>query len=76
MVDVDNKIQSSVKFMKKHSYNLKVYTSESAIPEQIFNGTLPTTAIIGPDGTIVFHHKGIADYNNKEMINFINTLTR
>lgn len=76
MVDVDNKMQASVKYMKKHSYNLKVYTSESPIPEQIFNGTLPTTAIIGPDGTIVFHHTGMADYDNKEMINFLNTLTR
>jgi len=76
MVDVDNKIQASAKYMKKHTYKLKVYTSESPIPKQIFNGTLPTTAIIGPDGTIVFHHTGMADYDNKEMINFINTLTR
>lgn len=73
MIDVDNKIEASVKYMKKHSYNLKVYTSETPIPVQIFNGTLPTTAIIGPDGSIVFHHTGMADYNNKEMINFLNT---
>lgn len=76
MVDVDNKMQASVKYMKKHSYNLKVYTIESPVPEQIFNGTLPTTAIISPDGTIVFHHTGMADYDNKEMINFLNTLSR
>jgi len=76
MVDVDNKMQASVKYMKKHLYNLKVYTSESPMQEQIFNGTLPTTAIISPDGTIVFHHIGMADYDNKEMINFLNTLTR
>lgn len=76
MVDVDNKMQASVKFMKKHGYNLKVYTSESPISEQIFNGKLPTTVIIGPDGIIEFHHTGMADYNNKEMINFLNTLTR
>lgn len=76
MVDVDNKMDASVNYMKKHSYNLNVYTSESSIPESIFNGTLPTTAIIGPDGTLVFHQTGMADYNNKEMINFLNTLTR
>jgi thiol-disulfide isomerase/thioredoxin len=76
MVDVDNKMDASVKYMQKHNYNLKVYTSESSIPDGIFNGTLPTTAIIGPDGTLVFHQTGMADYNNKEMINFLNTLTR
>lgn len=76
MVDVDSKITSSVKFMKKHSYQLKVYSSESAIPEHIFSGTLPTTVIIGPKGDIVFQHTGMADYDNAEMLNFLNALSR
>lgn len=76
MVDVDNKISSSVKFMKKHSYQLKVYSAESAIPEHIFNGTLPTTIIIGPKGTIVYKQTGMADYDNVEMLNFLEALSR
>ena len=76
MVDVDNKIDASVKYMNKHSFNLQVYSSVSPIPEQIFNGTLPTTLIIGPHGNIVFYHTGMADYNTTEMINFLNTLSR
>ncbi len=76
MEDVDNKIASSVKFMKKHSYQLKVYSSESVIPEHIFSGTLPTTVIVGPKGDIVFQHSGMADYDNAEMLNFLNALSR
>lgn len=76
MVDVDAKLKSSIGYMKKHSFNLKVYTSESIIPGNIFGGSLPTTAIIDANGRIVFHHTGMADYNNQEMINFINTLSR
>ena len=76
MVDVDNKMDASVKYMKKYSFNLQVYSSVSPIPEQIFNGTLPTTLIIGPDGNIVFHHTGMANYNTKEMINLLNMLSR
>lgn len=75
MVDVDNKISSSVNFMRKKSYQLKVYTIESALPEHIFNGTLPTTIIIGPKGTIVFKHTGMADYDNAEMLNFLNSMS-
>ena len=75
MVDVDNKMASSVKFMKNRSYELQVYSSESVIPEQIFNGSLPTTLIIDAEGNIVFHHTGMADYDNPEMINFLNTLS-
>lgn len=76
MVDVDAKVKSSIAYMKTNSFNLKVYTSESGIPENIFGGSLPTTAIIGPDGTLVFHHTGMADYNNQKMIDFLNTLSK
>jgi hypothetical protein len=76
MVDVDAKVKSSVAYMKSNSFNLKVYTSESGIPQNIFGGSLPTTAIIGPDGTLVFHHTGMADYNNQKMIDFLNTLSK
>jgi thiol-disulfide isomerase/thioredoxin len=76
MVDVDAKVKSSVAYMKTNSFNLKVYTSESGIPQNIFGGSLPTTAIIGPDGTLVFHHTGMADYNNQKMIDFLNTLSK
>jgi thiol-disulfide isomerase/thioredoxin len=76
MVDVDAKVKASVAYMKTNSFNLKVYTSESGIPENIFGGSLPTTAIIGPDGTLVFHHTGMADYNNQKMIDFLNTLSK
>ncbi len=76
MVDVDAKLNASVAYMKKHSFNLKVYTAESGIPENIFSGSLPTTAIIGPNGTLLFHHTGMADYNNQKMIDFLNNLSK
>ena len=76
MVDVDNKMTSSVNFMTKHNYQLKVYSTVSAIPENIFSGTLPTTLILGPNGDIVYQHSGMADYDTKEMLNFINTISR
>lgn len=76
MVDVDNKTPSSVNYMQKNNYQLKVYSILSAIPENIFSGTLPTTVIIEPNGDIVFQHSGMADYDTKEMLNFINTLSK
>jgi thiol-disulfide isomerase/thioredoxin len=76
LVDVDNKIPSSVNYMTKNNYQLKVYSIASAIPDYIFSGTLPTTVIVGPNGDIVFQHSGIADYDTTEMLNFINTLSR
>lgn len=74
MVDVDNKMDASVRFMEKRKMNLQVYNAVSAIPDTLFNGTLPTTVIINSEGKIVFRHSGMADYDSPEMINFINTL--
>lgn len=72
MVDSENKLVQANKFMKKRSFQLPVFGTVSPIPEQIFAGALPTTLIISPRGEIVFRHEGIADYNSKEVINFIN----
>lgn len=76
MVDVDGKLETSTEYMKKHAFKLRVYTIESAIPENIFGGSLPTTAIIGADGKLVFHKTGMADYNNQQMVDFLNALSR
>lgn len=74
LVDVDNKMDASVRFMQKRKMDLQVYNAVSSIPETLFNGTLPTTVIINSEGKIVFRHSGMADYDSPEMINFINTL--
>lgn len=74
MVDVDNKLNSSVNYMQKREMNLEVYAAISSIPDVLFNGTLPTTVIIDSKGKIVFRHTGVANYDSVEMINFINTL--
>jgi len=74
MVDVDNKMDSSEKYMQKRGMNLEVYAAISSIPDVLFNGTLPTTVIIDSKGKIVFRHTGVANYDSVEMINFINTL--
>ena len=76
MVDVDNKMNESVRFMQKRKMNLQVYNAVSSIPDVLFNGTLPTTIIINSEGKIVFRHSGMADYDSPEMFNFINTLIR
>ena len=74
MVDADNKLTSAEKFMKKNSYQLPVFVTASPIPKEIFDGSLPTTLIVGPDGNIVFQHSGMADYDRPEVLDFLNNL--
>lgn len=76
MIDADNKPDEAVQFMRKYSYQLPVFVSASNIPKEIFNGTLPTTLIIGPDGKIVFQHARVADYDTRQMLDLLNKLAK
>lgn len=68
MLDVDHQEERSLNFLKKHNYTFPLFFPASAIPESIFDGTLPTTLVIDKQGNIVYRHKGIADYSNKKFI--------
>jgi thiol-disulfide isomerase/thioredoxin len=76
MVDVDGKIDASIAFMKKRKLNLPVYIPSSAIPQEYFSGSMPTTAILDKSGNIAFHHLGGADYGNPEVSAFIDKLAK
>lgn len=76
MADVDNKLKRSEAFMKKNKYDLPVYEPVTAIPEQIFRGSIPTTLIVDKNGNIVFLHEGMADYNSKAMQSFLTKLLK
>lgn len=60
--------------MKKHQYDLPVYSSINHIPESIFDSSLPTTVVLDKAGRVVFKHEGTADYESEKFMNFINDL--
>ncbi len=76
MVDADNNLPLSVAFMTKNKYTMPVFVQTSAIPESLFSGSLPTTVIINKQGEIVLKHEGIGNYDSREMVSFINRLSK
>ena len=76
MVDADNQLDKSIKFMSKRNYNLKVFTPASQIPTELLGNALPSTVILNKKGKTVFKHEGGADYTNQEFIKFLETLLK
>lgn len=74
MVDADGNYEKSMKFMQKRGYDLPIFTVASAIPENVFSGSLPTTLVLDKQGRLVFKHEGSADYGNEKIVNFIDVL--
>lgn len=76
MVDVDNQLKRSQKFMEKKGFNLPIYTPASVIPENIFDGTIPTTLILDKQGRKVMLHKGMANYADKDLVSHLKELSK
>ncbi|WP_317617955.1 TlpA family protein disulfide reductase [Mucilaginibacter lappiensis] len=76
MADVDNNYEKANAFMKKHQYVLPVYTLASNIPEDIMDGTIPTTLVFNKKGELVFRHTNTANYNSTGFRDYFNKLTK
>ena len=57
-VDVDGKLKSSAKFLKKRKYSLPVYRLNSALPKEWSTTSIPTTIILDKAGKLVNKHVG------------------
>ena len=62
--------------MKRRKYQLSVFTPATSIPENMFQGSLPTTLVIDKKGQIVYKHEGAASYKNQKFIDFIDKLRK
>jgi len=76
MVDVDSKTERSMQFMAQKNFDLPVHSPASFLPPEIFDGNLPTTVVISPDGKVVYHHIGVADYDNPDFLKFLNSFSK
>lgn len=70
----DKSMEIATAFMKKKDYTLPVYMSAGPVPAVFDSQVIPTTYVIAPDGTIVSEHRGMADYGNDKMKNFLREL--
>ncbi|MEN0056052.1 MAG: TlpA disulfide reductase family protein [Mucilaginibacter sp.] len=76
IVDVDNDYTKALAFMQKHNLNLPMHTLASSIPDNIMDGTIPTTLVFNKRGEMVYRHIGAANYSNNQFMAFLNSLNK
>lgn len=74
MISLDEDFSKAEKFVEKKGYDFPVYKVRSQIPIPLRSQSIPTTFIIAPDGNIAATHKGMADYNNPKVKDFLQEL--
>ncbi|PTQ97850.1 thiol-disulfide isomerase/thioredoxin [Mucilaginibacter yixingensis] len=75
-IDEDNDINAGEQFLRQEKYDLPLARRDGKIPATVYNGSLPTTAIIDKTGKLRFNHEGFAGYNSPEFINQLNQLIK
>lgn len=76
MINEDEDRAAGQAYLQKKGYITPMFKIKSALPANIYNGTLPTTLVLDKEGKVVFRHEGFANYASDEFINQINTLIR
>jgi thiol-disulfide isomerase/thioredoxin len=72
MVDVDNDPAKATAFLRKHNYNLPVYTTLNQLPDTLLDGTIPTTLVFDKTGVLKYNHSGASDYSSDSFKTFLN----
>lgn len=74
LADADGDLKKSQQFMDRKKYGLPVYAVSTAVPDLIFQGSLPTTLVFDKEGRISYKESGAANYADPKFIAFINKL--
>lgn len=73
-VDADGDLEKAARFMQKRKYMLPAFRSETAVPDVLFKGALPTTVVLDKRGRISYNQSGAANYGDPRFIAFIKDL--
>jgi thiol-disulfide isomerase/thioredoxin len=75
MLSVNDQETKTKGFIDKKGYTFPVYTAASNVPNVFRSGSIPTTFIISKQGKIVSKKVGMANYDKKSFINFLEKLS-
>jgi thiol-disulfide isomerase/thioredoxin len=77
MLSVDEGGMAKVKkFIDKKGYTFPVYMPASQFPQEFYSTAIPTTFIISPEGKIVAKQEGMAEYDTKEVREFLQGMAK
>lgn len=76
MINEDDDWVTGREYLKKKNYITPMFKTRSAVPANIYNGTLPTTLVLDKNGKVVFRHEGFANYASEDFISQVSTLIK
>lgn len=72
MISTDRNVDKLRKFIERKDIKLPVYRVAGVIPEVFHSPSIPTTYVVAPGGKIVSKKVGMANYDRKKFLKFLN----
>ena len=77
MLSVDEGgVEKVKKFINKKGFTFPVYMPAGQLPQEFYSNAIPTTFIISPEGKIVAKQEGMAEYDTKEVRDFLQSMVK
>jgi thiol-disulfide isomerase/thioredoxin len=73
-IDLDRNLAEDIRYFNEKNLTLTVYKSSGIVPEDLFMGVLPTTAVIDKKGKIVFFRQEEGKYDIPSFFHFADSL--
>jgi len=74
-IDEDRNISKVVDYVSNKSFSFPVFLPSGSLPEQLQVPSIPTTFVIGKDGTVVTKEVGSKNYNTDKFKQFLEDLS-
>ncbi|PRY10015.1 thiol-disulfide isomerase/thioredoxin [Pontibacter ummariensis] len=71
MVSLDEDPAKALRFIEKKGYTLPVFRPASPLPKEFITQSIPTTIVLSPEGKLIVHKEGMADYDTQEFRSFL-----
>ena len=74
LISLDSQSGDAIQFLQRKNFDLPAFFPLGPLPEIYNPPAVPTTLIISPDGMVVSKTVGMADYNKKSFIKYLEEL--
>ena len=74
MISTDDTAEEAAQFIAERGYTFPVYRLAASLPEPYTSRVLPTTYVIGADGTLGTVHAGMANYSKPAFKDYLRSL--
>ncbi|WP_373524335.1 TlpA family protein disulfide reductase [Aquiflexum sp.] len=73
MIAIDEDFEKSKNYVSDKNFTFPIYHAYEGLNSSLHTKVIPMTVVVGPRGNIVFHDKGMNNFDTEEFRNFLLT---